>query len=92
MHVTAEPELLRARMLDRAAGRHPVHWDGEAADEVAGRAAADEWQPLPLDGDLLEVDTTSWPDLDDGDRERRGATRLPRLSLVSVHRGALRAG
>ena len=64
VHVTAEPELLRARMLDRAAGRHPVHWDGEAADEVAGRAAADEWQPLPLDGDLLEVNTTSWPDLD----------------------------
>jgi predicted kinase len=65
VHVSAEPALLRARMLDRAAGRHPVHWDGEAADEVAERAAADEWQPLPLDGDLLEIDTTSWPDVDD---------------------------
>ncbi len=65
VHVSAEPALLRARMLDRAAKRHPVHWDGEAADEVAERAAADEWQPLPLDGDLLEVDTTSWPDVDD---------------------------
>ncbi len=63
VHVTAEPDELRRRMLDRAAHRHAVHWDGEAAEQVAGRAAAGEWPPLPLAGDLVEVDTTTWPDL-----------------------------
>lgn len=62
--VTAPPELLRTRMLDRAADRHPVHWDAEAAAEVALRTAADEWPPLPLGGELIEIDTTEWPDLE----------------------------
>jgi predicted kinase len=65
VHVSAEPELLRRRMLERAANRHPVHWDQEAAGEVAARAAAGEWDALPLGGELLEVDTTEWPDLDE---------------------------
>jgi predicted kinase len=63
VHATAEPGLLRTRMLGRAADRHPVHWDAEAATEVAVRAAADEWPPLPLDGELIEIDTTAWPDV-----------------------------
>ena len=65
VHVTAAPALLRARMLERAADRHAVHWDAEAATEVAARAATGEWPPLPLDGALIEVDTTTWPDLDE---------------------------
>ena len=63
VHVTAEPELLRDRMLERAERRHPVHWDADAADEVTARAAAGDWPALPLEGDLLEIDTTTWPDL-----------------------------
>src|SRR5260221_12181826 len=39
VYVTAEPETLRARMLERDP-RHPVHYDRDAADEVAPRAAA----------------------------------------------------
>jgi len=62
VHVTAEPETLRSRMLERDV-RHPVHYDREAADEVAGRAAGGEWPPLPLGGRLIEIDTTTWPDL-----------------------------
>jgi predicted kinase len=59
VHVTAVPELLRDRMLARV-GRHPVHYDAEVADEVYERAAAGDWHPpLPLDGELLLVDTTS---------------------------------
>jgi predicted kinase len=65
VHVTAEPELLRTRMLERAPDRHSVHWDRGAADEVMARAAAGEWSALPLDGELIEVDTTEWPDLDE---------------------------
>jgi predicted kinase len=63
VHVTAEPALLRTRMLERAGNRHPVHWDADAADEVAARAAAGDWSALPLPGDLVEIDTTTWPDL-----------------------------
>jgi ribose 1,5-bisphosphokinase PhnN len=63
VHVSAGPETLRARLRDRDA-RHPVHYDREAADEVAARAAGDEWLPLPIGGRLIEIDTTTWPDLD----------------------------
>jgi hypothetical protein len=65
VHAAAEPSLLHTRMLDRAADRHPVHWDAEAASEVAVRAAAAEWPPLSLAGELIEIDTTAWPDLDE---------------------------
>jgi predicted kinase len=65
VHVSAAPALLRARMVERAEARHPVHWDGEAAGEVADRAEAGEWPPLPLGGALVEIDTTTWPDLDE---------------------------
>jgi predicted kinase len=63
VHVSADPETLRARLRDRDA-RHPVHYDREAADEVAARAAGGEWLPLPIRGRLIEIDTTTWPDLD----------------------------
>jgi hypothetical protein len=63
VHVSADPETLRDRLRTRDP-RHPVHYDREAADEVAARAAAGEWPPLPLGGTLIEIDTTTWPDLD----------------------------
>ena len=59
MHVSASPATLRARLLDRGAGRHPVHYDREVANEIAARAAAGEWDPLPLAGVLLRIDTTN---------------------------------
>jgi ribose 1,5-bisphosphokinase PhnN len=64
VHVSASPEVLRTRMLERDTHVHPVHYDREAADEVAARAAAGEWEPLPLEGTLLRIDTTTWPELD----------------------------
>ena len=63
LYVTAAAETLRERMLARDTHGHPVHYDREAADEVAERAARGEWSPLPLDGRLIEIDTTVWPDL-----------------------------
>ena len=35
-----------------------MHYDREAANEIAARAAAGEWDPLPLAGVLVRVDTT----------------------------------
>jgi predicted kinase len=58
VHLSAPPETLRARLLARDAHRHPVHYDREAADEIAERAARGEWQPLSLGGTLLELDTS----------------------------------
>ena len=63
--MTAAPETLRERLLTRDTHRHPVHYDREAADEIAVRATAGEWRPLPLGGELVEIDTTAWPDLDE---------------------------
>jgi predicted kinase len=63
VHVTASPETLHARLLARDPTRHPVHYDAAAADEIAERAAAGEWDALPLDGELVELETTSgFPD------------------------------
>jgi len=64
VYVTAAPQTLRARLLERDR-RHPVHYDREAADEVAARAAGGEWPALPLGGRLIEIDTTTWPELDE---------------------------
>lgn len=58
VHVSAAPAALRSRLVARAESRHPVHYDQEAANEIAARAAAGEWDPLPLAGVLLRVDTT----------------------------------
>jgi predicted kinase len=65
VHVWADPATLRRRMLTRDTHRHPVHYDGDAADEVSARAAAGEWPALPLGGRLIRIDTTVWPDLDE---------------------------
>lgn len=68
VYVTATPPVLRARLLDRGE-RHPVHYDHEAADEIAQRADAGEWEPLPLDGPVIRVDTTDGFDLEEATRQ-----------------------
>jgi predicted kinase len=60
VHVTADPAILRARLLARDASRHPVHYDAESADSIAERLAAGEWDPLALPGRLIEIDTSEW--------------------------------
>jgi predicted kinase len=62
VHVTAAPDILRERLAARG-DRHPVHYDAAAADEIAARAAAGDWSPLAIGGDLLHVDTTTFPDV-----------------------------
>jgi predicted kinase len=62
VHVSAPPETLLARLSDRP-GRHAVHYDAEAAAEIAERAAAGEWEPLPLDAELLRFGTEPFQDV-----------------------------
>jgi predicted kinase len=56
IHVSAAPEVLRARLAAR--DRHGVHYDREAADEIAARAAAGEWDPVPI-GEAHRIDTSA---------------------------------
>lgn len=63
VHVSAEPAALRERLLERDTHHHPVHYDLDAAAEIADRAAAGEWAALPIEGRLVSIDTTVWPDL-----------------------------
>jgi predicted kinase len=58
VHVSAPPEVLRARLLGRDPHRHPVHYDRQAADEIVALALEGRWDPLPLDGELIRVDGT----------------------------------
>ena len=64
VHVSASPATLRARLRGRGGQRHPVHYDHEAANEIAARATAGEWDPLRLAGVLVRVDTTDGFDAD----------------------------
>jgi hypothetical protein len=60
VHVSAAPQILRKRLLERDNARHPVHYDAESADSIAARLAAGEWDPLALPGRLVEIDTSDW--------------------------------
>jgi hypothetical protein len=62
-HLWADPDELHARALART-DRHAVHYDDQAADEIRYRAAAGEWNPLPLSGEILRLDTTGSPPLE----------------------------
>jgi ribose 1,5-bisphosphokinase PhnN len=75
VYVTATPPVLRTRLLDRGE-RHPVHYDREAADEIAQRAEAGEWEPLPLNGPLIRIDTTDGFDLERAARTVADAVRV----------------
>lgn len=65
VHVWAAPATLRERLLTRDTHRHPVHYDREAAAEIAERASRGEWGPLAIGGELVRIDTTTWPDLEE---------------------------
>ena len=50
VHVTAEPALLRTRMLERAEHRHPCTGTPRQPTRWPARAAAGDWPALPLGG------------------------------------------
>jgi hypothetical protein len=71
VHVSAPPEVLHTRLLDRDPHRHPVHYDREAADEIVALAVDGRWDPLPLGGELVRVDGTRPLDAELMNRVRR---------------------
>jgi predicted kinase len=76
VHVSASPVTLGARLADRP-GRHDVHYDAEAADEIVARAAAGEWEPLPLPAELMRIVTDAFPDVRAIAEQVADATRRP---------------
>ena len=61
---SADPAVLERRYRDRAAERHPGHLDGDAETLAAilDDVRAGRYGPLPLDGPVLEVDSTALDD------------------------------
>ncbi len=74
LHVTADVDTLLARYRGRTAERHRAHPDPEYEPEIAARMWSDDWAPLDIGGELLELDTTEFPDL---------ATIADRIALAS---------
>ena len=60
----AQPEILYERFLARAPTRHPGHVDHEAAADVRRAIADGRHGLLPLGDAVVEIDTSSLPDLD----------------------------
>jgi len=62
LHVSADRETLLDRYRNRSE-RHPAHPDVEYEPEIAARMWRDDWKPLDIGGGLLQIDTTTFPDL-----------------------------
>ena len=62
VHLSAPLELLRERFRTRT-DRHRGHPDSEFELEVAERTRRGDFEPLPIRGALLRIDTTSPPDV-----------------------------
>jgi hypothetical protein len=57
----APTEVILQRYARRA--RHPGHLDGEIIEELRARLEIEEWKPLTLDGELIELDTRERVDI-----------------------------
>ena len=62
LHVSADVETLLGRYRMRTE-RHPAHPDVDYEPEIAERMWRDDWKPLDVRGELLEIDTTEFPDV-----------------------------
>ena len=65
---TAPPHLrwIRERFAVRArdSSRHPGHVDDSISAEITAGLEADRWAPLELDGERIDVDTTTGEPVD----------------------------
>jgi predicted kinase len=62
LHASADTKTLLARYRSRS-DRHPAHPDADYEPEIAERMWRDDWRPPAIGGELLEIDTTDFPDL-----------------------------
>jgi predicted kinase len=61
---TASREVLLERFVARSDSRHPGHIDDERLEDVEESIDAGRWRALKLDGELIEIDTTAWSQVD----------------------------
>jgi predicted kinase len=61
---TASRDVLLERFVARSDSRHPGHIDDERLDDVVESIDGGRWRALELDGELIEVDTTRWSQVD----------------------------
>ena len=61
VHLSAPPAVLLERYRRRT-GRHPAHLDPAYENEVAKRTMLGDWRPIALPGQLVQIDTTTFPD------------------------------
>jgi predicted kinase len=61
-----EPAVLMDRYRQRIASgeRHPGHLDEQLIAEIGARAHGGEWEPVPVESELIIVDTTDFGALD----------------------------
>jgi predicted kinase len=72
----ADRETLLERFVGRSDSRHPGHIDDERLEVVIESIDAGRWRALELDGELIEVDTTDWADVDVDALVGRAAERV----------------
>lgn len=66
IYCTATPETILERFAARArdGGRHPGHADESISAEIAAGLDADRWAPLDLEGERIDVDTSTGEPID----------------------------
>lgn len=70
---TASRDVLVERFVARSGSRHPGHIDDERLGDVVESIDAGRWRALDLEGEVIEVDTTSWAGVDVDDLVQRAA-------------------
>ena len=70
---SASREVLIERFVARSDSRHPGHIDDERLEDVEESIDAGRWRALEVNGELIEVDTTDWANVDVDGLIRRAA-------------------
>jgi predicted kinase len=79
VHCRADNDLLVSRFFSRAgtAGRHPGHVEIANRAEFEHYLATGHWEPLPIGGTVIDVDTSDWNKVVMGDIFTAVRTMLP---------------
>ena len=63
---TTEPAALLERFRERSVSdeRHPGHLDAQLYDDFGATVDKGEWPPIPIEGELIRLDTTNFANID----------------------------
>lgn len=73
---TASRDVLLERYVARSGSRHRGHVDEARLEDVTESIDAGRWRALELDGELIQIDTTDWKDVDLDGLVRLAAERM----------------